>query len=164
MAVIICFSEYLLVFENEAFDLAQIMRFHASIACQKDGWLQPEFAVSVRRSHMDMRGLIALVGIKMESERMLQAEKQPRGSRFQQGCEVLRSYFLRTSKVSRARQRVGSSILFGVFLFDSLAQPYFDDRLSRDSNKVGLTIQLLDHPNRQININTFLIQIGTPER
>jgi hypothetical protein len=68
MAVIICFSEYLLVFENEAFDLAQIMRFHASIACQKDGWLQPEFAVSVRRSNMDMRGLIALVGIKMESE------------------------------------------------------------------------------------------------
>lgn len=31
---------------------------------------------------------------------MLQAEKQPRGSRFQQGYEVLRSYFLRRSRIT----------------------------------------------------------------
>jgi hypothetical protein len=68
MAVIICFSELLLVFENQPFDLAQVMRSHASVACQKNGWLKPEFAVPVWCSDMNMRGLIALVGIKMKSE------------------------------------------------------------------------------------------------
>jgi len=58
----------LLVFENQPFDLAQVMRSHSSVACQKNGWLKPEFAVSVRCSDMDMRGLIALVGVKVKSE------------------------------------------------------------------------------------------------
>jgi len=53
---------------------------------------------------------------------------------------------------------------FGVFFFDSLTQPHFDDRLSRDSDEVGLTIQLLNHPNWQININSLLIQIGPAKR
>jgi hypothetical protein len=68
MAVIICFSELLLVFENEALDLAQVVRSHASVACQKNGWFQPEFAVPVWCPDMDMRGLMALVGVKVKSE------------------------------------------------------------------------------------------------
>ncbi len=68
MAVIICFSELLLVFENQTFDLTQVVRSDASVACQKNGRFQPEFAVSVRCPDMDMRGLIALVRIKMKSE------------------------------------------------------------------------------------------------
>jgi len=44
------------------------MESHSTIACEKDGWLQPEFAVSVWCPDMDMRGLIALVGVKVKSE------------------------------------------------------------------------------------------------
>ena len=68
MAVIICFSELLLVFENQTFDLAQVVRSDASVAGKKNRRFQPEFAVSFRCSDMDMRGLIALVSIKMKSE------------------------------------------------------------------------------------------------
>jgi hypothetical protein len=68
MAVIICFSELLLVFENQALDLAKVMRSHSTVARQKNGRLKPEFAVTVRCSDVNMRGLIALVGIKMKSK------------------------------------------------------------------------------------------------
>jgi len=64
----VCFSEFLLVFENEAFDQAQVMRLYATIICQKNRRLQPEFTVSVRGPNMNMRRLIAFVGIEMKSE------------------------------------------------------------------------------------------------
>ena len=68
MAVMICFSEVLLVFENEAFDQAQVMRLYATIVRQENRRLQPEFAVTVRGPNMNMRRLVALVGIEMKSE------------------------------------------------------------------------------------------------
>jgi len=68
MAVIICFSECLLILENEVLNLAEVMRSHSPIASQKNRWFQPEFAVSVRCSDMDMRRFVALVGIKVKSE------------------------------------------------------------------------------------------------
>ena len=63
MAFIICFSEFLLIFKNEAFDLSQIMRSYAPVACEKNGRLQPEFAVSVGRPDMDM-GRLELTQMK----------------------------------------------------------------------------------------------------
>jgi len=59
----------LLIVKNEAFDLSQIMRSYASVACKKNGRLQPEFAVSVRRPDLDMRRLASLVGIEMKTKR-----------------------------------------------------------------------------------------------
>jgi hypothetical protein len=65
MAFIICFFQFLLIVKNEAFDLSQIMRSYASVACKKNGRLQPEFAVSVRRPDVDMRRLASLVGVEV---------------------------------------------------------------------------------------------------
>ena len=69
MAFIICFFQFLLIFENEPFDLSQVMRSYAPVACEKNGRLQPEFAVSVRRPDMDMRRLTSLVGVEVKAER-----------------------------------------------------------------------------------------------
>jgi len=69
MAFIICFFQFLLIVKNEAFDLSQIMRSYAPVACKKNGRLQPEFAVSVRRSDMDMGRLTSLVGLEVKTER-----------------------------------------------------------------------------------------------
>jgi hypothetical protein len=52
MAFIICFFQFLLIFKNEALDLAQVMRSYAPVACEKNRRLKPEFAVSVRRPDM----------------------------------------------------------------------------------------------------------------
>lgn len=69
MAFIICFFQFFLIFKNEAFDLSQVMRSYAPVACKKNGRLQPEFAVSVRRPDMDMRRLASLVGVEVKTER-----------------------------------------------------------------------------------------------
>jgi len=68
MAFIICFSEFLLIFENKTLDQPQVVRSHSSIASQENGGVQPELAVPVRRSDVDVRGLIPFVGVKVESE------------------------------------------------------------------------------------------------
>ena len=41
----------------------------APVACKKNGRLQPEFAVSVRRPDMDMGRLTSLVGVEVKTER-----------------------------------------------------------------------------------------------
>jgi hypothetical protein len=46
-----------------------------------------------------------------------------------------------------ARGLLKSPLSFGVFLFDSLAEPDLNDGLSRNPNEVGLAIQSLDHPS-----------------
>jgi len=69
MAFIVCFFQFLFIFKNEAFDLSQIMRSYASVACEENGRLQPEFAVSVRRPDMDMGRLTPLIGVEVETER-----------------------------------------------------------------------------------------------
>jgi hypothetical protein len=69
MAFIICFSEFLLIFKNEAFDLSQIIRSYAPVACEKNGRLQPEFAASVGCPDMDMGRLTSLVGVEVKTER-----------------------------------------------------------------------------------------------
>jgi hypothetical protein len=69
MAFIICFFQFFLIFKNEAFDLSQVMRSYAPVACKKNGRLQPEFAVSVRRPDVDMRRLASLVGLEVKTER-----------------------------------------------------------------------------------------------
>jgi hypothetical protein len=38
------------------------------VACEKNGRLQPEFALSVRRPDMDMRRLASLVGLEVKTE------------------------------------------------------------------------------------------------
>jgi len=45
------------------------------------------------------------------------------------------------------RETTLSPLSFGVFFFDSLAEPDLDDGLSRDANEAGLTIESLDHPS-----------------
>jgi hypothetical protein len=59
----------LLIVKNEAFDLSQITRSYASVACKKNGRLQPEFAVSIRRPDVDMRRLGSLVSVEVKTER-----------------------------------------------------------------------------------------------
>jgi hypothetical protein len=59
----------LLIVKNEAFDLSQIMRSYTPVACEKNGRLQPEFAISVRRPDMDMGRLTSFVGIEVKTER-----------------------------------------------------------------------------------------------
>jgi len=39
------------------------------VACKKNGRLQPEFAISVRRPDVDMRRLASLVGVEVKTER-----------------------------------------------------------------------------------------------
>ena len=46
-----------------------------------------------------------------------------------------------------SRRPLTSPLSFGVFLFDSLAEPDLNDGLSRNPNEVGLAIQSLDHPS-----------------
>jgi len=69
MVSIIRLFEFLLISKKETFDLSQVMRSYAPVACQKNGRLQPEFAVSVRRPDMDMGRLISLVGVEVKTER-----------------------------------------------------------------------------------------------
>jgi hypothetical protein len=68
MAFIICFFQFLLIVKNEAFDLSQVMRSYTPVACEKNGRLQPEFAISVRRPDMDMGRLTSFVGIEVCSD------------------------------------------------------------------------------------------------
>lgn len=49
------------------FYLAQIMGTNTSVGCQGHG-IEPELALSIRVSHMDVRWLKAFIRVKMKSE------------------------------------------------------------------------------------------------
>ena len=53
-----------------------------------------------------------------------------------------------------------SADLLGVFLFDSLAKPDFDDRLPGDSDQGSLLVEFGNHPTRQIHIDPPGFQAG----
>lgn len=57
-----------MVFENKPLDLPWVVGPDATVARKHDRWCQPEFTLSIRRPDKDMRGLIALVSVKMKSE------------------------------------------------------------------------------------------------
>jgi hypothetical protein len=99
MAFIICSFQFLLIVKNEAFDLSQIMRSYASVACKKNGRLQPEFAVSVRRPDMDMRRLASLVGVEMKTERS-DAQNGRHLSTIPHATWIAWKYFLPNSKLT----------------------------------------------------------------
>jgi hypothetical protein len=46
-------------------------------------------------------------------------------------------------------------------VLQSLSEPHFDDRLPCHAKTGGLTIELLDHPEGEINIDALLLQAGT---
>ena len=50
----------------QPFDFPQVMRRDASIASQQD-WIEPELALTIGTSDMDMRWLIALVRIEVKT-------------------------------------------------------------------------------------------------
>ena len=58
----------LLVLENQLFNAAKILRPDAPVTCQADGWLQPEFAFTLRGSDVDVRGLLSFIGIEVKTK------------------------------------------------------------------------------------------------
>ena len=46
-------------------------------------------------------------------------------------------------------------------LFETLSDPYLDDRLPGDSQTPGLPVKRLDHPNREVDIYSSLLETGT---
>jgi len=57
-----------MVFENEAFDLPQVMWPDTAVARKHDRGCQPEFALTIGISDVDVRGLIALICVEVKSE------------------------------------------------------------------------------------------------
>ena len=45
-------------------------------------------------------------------------------------------------------------------MLQSLSEPDFDDQLSCHAKASGFTIELLDHPEGEINIDALLLQAG----
>lgn len=57
------------MFKNQLLDVPQVMRPHAAITRQTDAWIEPELTLAIRRADVDVRWLVALIGIKMKPER-----------------------------------------------------------------------------------------------
>ncbi len=57
-----------MMLEDKPLDRSHIVRLHPLNGSERNG-LEPEFALSVRRSHMDVRRLASLVGVEVEAER-----------------------------------------------------------------------------------------------
>ncbi len=53
------------------------------------------------------------------------------------------------------------SSLLNCCFFKSIRNPYFDNRLSGDSQTASFFIKWMNHPNRKVNINPFLFLFGS---
>jgi hypothetical protein len=49
--------------------MAQVLSSHSAIVSQADSRLEPEFALSVSSSDVDVRWLVSFIGVEMEPER-----------------------------------------------------------------------------------------------
>jgi hypothetical protein len=57
-----------MVLKDQFFNLSNLVRRNAPIRSEPDIRLDPELALSIRRSNVDMGRFLALVGVKMEPE------------------------------------------------------------------------------------------------
>jgi len=57
-----------MMLENQLLNLPYVGRSHAPVLGQADVRFQPELALAIRRSYMNVRRLLSLVGVKMEPE------------------------------------------------------------------------------------------------
>jgi len=64
---IVLLSQELLVLKNQPFDVPYNVRLDPSIPGKSDRF-EPELALRVGGGDMDVRGLIAFIGVEMESE------------------------------------------------------------------------------------------------
>ena len=56
------------VLENQSFDLPQFVRTHTTVACQTDDRLEPELALALRCTDMDMRQFEPFIRVKVKTE------------------------------------------------------------------------------------------------
>ena len=68
MVFIIGLLQFLLILKYQFFYLAQVMHSHTPVAREKNRRLQPELAVPVSRSDMNVRRLTSLISVEMKSE------------------------------------------------------------------------------------------------
>ena len=57
-----------MVLEDDPLDPPEIAGTHAAISGQPNTRLKPEFALTFGGAHMDVRGLVAFIGVEMEPE------------------------------------------------------------------------------------------------
>ncbi len=57
-----------MMLKYQLFDAPQVVRSHPPIGRQPDGWRQPKLALPVGSPHMNVRGLLPLIGIKVKPE------------------------------------------------------------------------------------------------
>jgi hypothetical protein len=67
MVFIECPSQNVMMFKNQLLDAPQVLRPHAPVAGQTDGWLQPELTLSIGSSDMNVRWFVSLIRVEMES-------------------------------------------------------------------------------------------------
>jgi len=56
------------VLENQSFDLPQFVQTHTTVACQTDDRLEPELALALRCTDMDMRRFEPFIRVKVKTE------------------------------------------------------------------------------------------------
>jgi hypothetical protein len=56
------------VLENQSFDLPQFVRTHTTVACQTDDRLEPELALALRCTDIDMRRFEPFIRVKVKTE------------------------------------------------------------------------------------------------
>ena len=54
--------------EDQLLDAAQVVRSHTLVAGQADNWLQPELAVAISSTNVDVRRLVSFIGVKVKPE------------------------------------------------------------------------------------------------
>ena len=57
-------------------------------------------------------------------------------------------------------RRVGAVASSALFCFDSIGEPHLHDRLTSDADALCLQVEGIDHPERQVHIDTTLLKMG----
>jgi hypothetical protein len=68
MVLIECLSQQIAMLENQLLDSSQVVRSHASVASQQNGWFQPEFALAIWSANMYVCRLLSFIGIEVKPE------------------------------------------------------------------------------------------------
>ncbi len=56
------------MFKDQLLNASEVVGPHAPVPGQADGWREPELALTVRSSNMNVRGFLSLVRVEMEPE------------------------------------------------------------------------------------------------
>jgi hypothetical protein len=66
MVFIECSPQVLLVFENQLLDAAKVLRSHSPIVRQSNARIEPEFALAIGCSDVNMAGLHSFIRIEVK--------------------------------------------------------------------------------------------------